>query len=761
MLIAPHRPARCAQDVSFTPSGVEIRSEYGLTRLSAMNRGILRLRMTRRDAFQDENSPFIVNRESVSAARAYKDEGYAYVETGALTARISLADGALETFDLSGRPLFTEGGLRTLEEYDAFKIDPLAEAETVEVDTADGKKLMVKAAPREKYKKLYRAYLPMKFASGEVITGLGQPDSGPSNLRGRKLYLNQSNRSISVPFLLSSAGWGLLIDCGCLLTFDDTGEECSLRLTGVSELDMYIILGYGEEAVKGLHYLSGRPALLPRWAFGYIQSQERYETQDEIVSLVKSYREKGIGIDCAVLDWMTWPDGMWGQKSFHQTRFSDPRRMTDELHALDAHVLISIWPNPNPRTPDNAEFKAAGLLLPGGGIYNALLPEARRMYWRQAYDGIFQYGLDGWWCDSSEPWTQEWSRKERPSREDVYFETLGIASDAVGADRANTFAFYHAEGIYEGQRATDESKRVINLTRSGWTGQQRFGTILWSGDITAAWKTLKTQIAIGLNICASGFPYWTQDIGGFFVKKGESWYWDGEFENGWDDPEFNELYTRWYQYAAFLPIFRAHGTDVRRELTALKDEYYPAALKYNRLRYRLLPYIYSLAGRVALEGGLMMKPVWFDYPDFADKNDDSAFMLGDDILVCPVTDYKARERRVSLPGGIWHRLGGKALEGGRVLSADAPLDDMPVFIRAGAIIPAAENALSAREAFASSPRLHVFAGADGRLDYYSDSGDGYGYEKGEYCIKTYFWNDKAQTLTDSEGHKVDAVIHAL
>ncbi|MBQ8952754.1 MAG: DUF4968 domain-containing protein, partial [Clostridia bacterium] len=666
MLVAPHRPERKALSTALSESGAIIESEYGRLRVLTYDRGILRVTFTRRAAFMDNPSPFLVGREPVPAAGVEEDESCVRVSSGRLCARVSRETGLIDAFDGTGRLVFAEGGSRTLEAFDAQIIDRSREAVTERVETADGVKTRVREAEKTGYKALYRACLPLALRPDEALYGLGQPESGPANLRGRVLYQCQANKSIALPFMVSTGGYGLLADCGCPFIFDGSGDGTRLYFSAVEELDYYIIPGSCEEAVKGYHYLSGRPALPPAWAFGYLQSQERYETAEELIGIARQYREKGIGLDCVILDWCSWEDGHWGEKIFDKTRFPDPRALTETLHGMDARLMVSIWPNMNPRARDNAAFKEKGWLLPGGELYDALNPEARALYWRQAREGLFDHGVDAWWCDSSEPWTSEWSHEAEPAPSEVYAETVRTAADAVGADRGAAYAFFHARTMWEGQRGSGSEKRVMNLTRSGWLGQQRFGTVLWSGDISAKWETLKKQIAIGLDMCASGMPYWTQDIGGFFVKKGKPWYWDGDFDRGWDDPEYQELFVRWYQYAAFLPVFRGHGTDFRRELTNLRGEAYGAALRYNRARYQLLPYIYSLAGRIALEGGLMMKPLGFHDPDDARaRNVDDQFLLGDDLMVCPVTEYGARSHRVYLPSGVWYELEtGRRLEGG-------------------------------------------------------------------------------------------------
>ncbi|MBR4235073.1 MAG: DUF4968 domain-containing protein [Clostridia bacterium] len=752
MLKASHRPERRTQSVSLTDCGAELTSEYGRLRVLAYGRGILRVTFTRESGFVRKPSAYLINRSCVRAREVREDDGFVYIATEKLSARIDKANGVLTVCDAEGRTVFAEGGLRTLEAFDARIIDRSRPALIERYETADGVKTRIREAEKIDYKRLYRARLPLRFCEGEALYGLGQPEGGSANLRGRTIYNCQTNKSIALPFMVSSAGCGLLVDCGCPFIFNDAKNASYLYFSAVEELDYYVIPGTGDEAVRGYHYLTGTPALLPAWAFGYIQSQERYETSEEMTALAREYREKGIGLDCAVLDWCSWPDGEWGQKDFDSVRFPSPAQLTQTLHGMDVHMMISVWPNMNRRTRDNAEFKEKGLLLPGGELYDAFDPDARALYWKQA-KRLFDAGIDAWWCDSSEPWTSEWAREEKPEDSEIYYETLKTASDAVGADRGNAYAFFHARAIWEGLRGENTSKRVMNLTRSAWTGQQRFGTVLWSGDISAKWETLRKQVAIGLDMAASGMPFWTQDTGAFFVKQGKPWYWDGEYEQGFDDPEYRELFVRWYEYAAFLPVFRGHGTDIRRELTRLKGKEYGAVLRSNRLRYRLLPYIYSLAGLTCLNGGTLIKPLGFNYPDDETAiNTDDEFLLGDDMLVCPVCEYAARTRKVYLPRGDWYELEtGARVRGGGVYTAAAPLDAIPVFVRAGAVIPLSEGGVSVCEALSNKRELLVFPGADGEFSEYRDELDGYAYENGEYTLSRYVWHEHARSLTDENG----------
>ena len=752
MLKAPHRPLRQALEVSVRAGEAVLRSEYGLLRLTGLEGGALRVTFTREPEFLDSTDRFVTGGKRNPRARVYEDADSVFLNTGALMARVSKSDGILRAYRADGSLLFSEGGLRTMEAFEARRIARGAQAVTEQIETADGMKTVVREAPTESYKRLYRARLPLAFGDDEALYGLGQPEEGPANLRGRKLYLCQKNRQIALPFFVSTGGYGLLIECGCPFVFSDTKQGSYLYLTAVEELDYYILPGSCEDAVRGYHRLTGLPSALPAWAFGYIQSQERYETQQEVLDIVRRYREEGFGLDCVVMDWCSWPDGQWGQKSFDPVRFPDPKAMTDTLHGMDVRFMISIWPNMNRKSPDNQAFREAGLLLPGGELYDALDPKARALYWKQVNDGLYSKGVDAWWCDSSEPWTSEWSRSEEPLPEETFYETGAAAAQAVGADKGNCFAVYHARTLAEGQKSVSPDRRVVNLTRSAWTGQQRFGTILWSGDTAAKWETLRQQVAIGLDISASGMPFWTLDIGAFFVKQGSAWYWDGEYENGWDDPEYRELFLRWYQYAAFLPVFRGHGTDIRRELSNLKGKEYDIALRFNKTRYQLLPYIYSMACLVAQKGGLIMKPLGFNYPvDGQAKSVSDEFLLGDEMLICPVVEPGASERTVYVPEGEWYELAtGWRVKGGKTHIALCPLDTIPVYVRAGAVLPAVKSCLYAGEALRQEPEFWVFPGADGELEFYTDSGDG----EMNGTTEIYHWNDAQGALRDSSGADV-------
>jgi alpha-D-xyloside xylohydrolase len=452
---------------------------------------------------------------------------------------------------------------------------------------------------------------------------------------------------------------------------------------------------------------------------------------------------------------------LWGQKTFDEKRYPDPEGMMKELHELDARLLLSIWPHMDAKSDNYREFKEQNLLLAMWNVYDAFNPDARKLYWEQANRGLFSKGIDGWWCDNNEPVTPEWTRAEKPEPSALYHDYVRDSSNHMPVEKCNAYGLVHAQGIYEGQRGVREDKRVINLTRSGYTGSQRYGTILWSGDTSASWSTFRKQIAAGLNFCASGLPYWTLDIGAFFVKRGTPWYWAGEYQNGTEDLGYRELYTRWFQYGAFLPVFRAHGTDIRREVWAFGEPgemFYDALVAAIDLRYRLMPYIYSLAGSCWLNDDTIMRMLAFDFPkdDIAINIFTEQFMFGRNIMVCPVTKpmyYEANSKPITgsdftlyvhLPEGCkWYNFWTNEIhEGGKSMSVDADITKIPLFVREGSIIPMDED----------EPTLRVYPGKDAEFTLYEDTGDGYGYEKGNYTLTRINWNEDAKNITYTTIH---------
>lgn len=741
-------------------------SEAGTYRLEVKDTKIVRVTYTQKEAFSSKKKPGVVL-DGVCSDWDYEEtlEGI-WLCTGEIKLFINKKTASIKYFNQKGNLLLKERDLESkeLEEFQVF--EPVENSIQVEkVVTADGIKNVVRQAERISAGSLYHTRLYLQWQDEEALYGLGQQEEGNLNLRGKTIYVHQANRKIAMPILVSNLGYGLLVDTYSPLIFRDTEYGSHIYTEADEEMDYYFIYGGSMDGViDGYRQLTGKASMLPKWAFGYIQSQERYETQQEILEVAKGYRNRGIGLDCIVLDWMSWEDNQWGQKSFDLKRFPDPGKMIQKLHEQNIHFMISIWPNMDETTENYKEFKERGWLLPGTTNYDALNEGARRLYWQQVERGLHCHGVDAWWCDNSEPFTPDWNHMVMQEPEKLFAEYCEMTCNHMPADQGNVYAFYHAQAIYDGQRGLEcNSKRVVNLTRSAYTGQQRFGTILWSGDIAADWSTLKKQIAEGLSICASGLPYWTVDIGAFFVKEGAQWYWKGNYDQTTADLGYRELFVRWYQWACFLPIFRGHGTDCRRELWNFGDEgtlFYDALLKANRLRYRLMPYIYSMAGKVWLNNASMIRALVFDYPTEKEVWDlKDQYLFGECLMVCPVTIpmyYEAnsielkdapKTRKVYLPcGNGWYDFyTNQFYSGGQWIEVEASLDQIPVFVKEGSILPLAQPGMYASEQ-EDNIELKVYTGKDAQYVLYEDAGDGYTYEMGEYQTIQISWDESNHKL---------------
>ncbi|WP_051656419.1 glycoside hydrolase family 31 protein [Butyrivibrio sp. AE3004] len=728
------------------------------------------------------NDTYVNNVTNVNGAN--NGMGLIRIKTHEGEVRVNRATGALSFYNSKGEQLLREreNNPRELEKISLFKTINADNLRVEEIKTADGVKKKVKAADKEEYGTAYKTRTYFDFADDEFITGFGQGENGELNLRKTTYYGHQGNRKISIPFLVSSRNYGILMSTNSLFMFEESADHAFIQTEADFYSDYYFMFGSNLfEVIRNYRRITGRAAMLPMWAYGYVQSKERYTSQAEILETADEFRKRNIGIDCLVLDWMSWEDGKWGQKSFDASRFPDPKAMTDELHKKGIRFMMSIWPNMSAGTDNNEEFKKEGLLFPGTDVYNAFSKKGRDLYWSQVERALYPAGVDGWWCDSSEPITPEWMHLIEPSDGEKYFEYKHDAENMMPFELANAFGKYHAKAIWDGQRKNSEDKRVVNLTRSGWAGSQKYGTIFWSGDISASWKTLKNQVKAGLQFAASGMPYWTLDAGAFFVKRGIQWFWDGDYKNG-INAAYKKLYVRWLQYAAFLPVFRAHGTDVSREPWAFGDRgdnYYEAICKTIRNRYKLIPYIYSLGAAAHLDDGMIMRPLMFDF-----SNDKKAveisdqFMLGDSLMVCPIVNDQDEQvkctdetsevsdmdtRSIYLPkGSCWYEfnLGDffeeedneitssyRYYEGGRSIEYQCPLNRIPVFVKAGSIIPVKKPQGCTDEMKDEDIEVLIYPGCDTKFRLYEDAGDGYGYENGEYCITELIWDDENKSFS--------------
>lgn len=522
-------------------------------------------------------------------------------------------------------------------------------------------------------------------------------------------------------------------------------------------LQYYFVAGNNiDEVISGYRMLTGKAVLLPKSAYGFWQSRERYKTQKELLDVVAQFRNDKVGIDQIVQDWSYWPEKEWGSQNFDLQRFPDAKAMVDKVHEQHVKILISVWPKIYEHTDVFKTFREKGFLYErnvaeqrldwiGKGytstFYDVFNKDARKAFWELAKERLHSKGFDGWWLDAVEPDIH--SNLSRQQRIDFMSPT------ALGAGAAyfNAYPLLASKGFYEGLMETDPDKRVLILTRASFGGLQRYGSITWSGDIASRWDDFKDQIAAGMNFSMSGQPNWTSDIGGFSV---ESRYYNPTAS---DLEEWRELNTRWYQFGAFCPIFRVHGQFPFREYynIAPKDHTaYASMLYYNRLRYRLIPYIYSLAGATYHQDYTLMRSLIMDFPhdrQVASVNDQ--FLLGSALLVNPVYKYQSRSREVYLPGGSdWYDFyTGEKYSGSQTIIIDAPYEKIPVLVKSGSIIPMGEVQQYVDEKKDQTIQLLVYQGADGKFDLYEDDGASLAYTKGNYSIIPLRYDESSKTLT--------------
>lgn len=534
-------------------------------------------------------------------------------------------------------------------------------------------------------------------------------------------------------------------------------------------MDYYFVYGDSmDEIIGGYRTLTGKSQIMPKWAMGFWQSRERYKTQDEMLSTLKEFRDRKIPIDNIVLDWNHWREDAWGSHEFDESRFPDPKAMVDSIHAMHGKMMISVWPKFYASTEHYKEFDSKGWMYqqavkdsirdwvgPGyvGSFYDAYSSGARKLFWNQIYEHYFPLGIDAWWMDASEPNILDCTDME-------YRKALsGPTALGSSTEYFNTYALMNAEAIYEGQRSVAPDKRVFLLTRSGFAGLQRYSTATWSGDIGTRWEDMKAQISAGLNFAMSGIPYWTMDIGGFCVEDryvNAQHEYDKNGKENADLKEWRELNARWYQFGAFAPLYRAHGQFPYREPWHIAPEEHPAyqsIVYYTELRYRLMPYLYTLAGKTYWEDYTMMRPLVMDFQrDRNVENLSDQFMFGPAFMVCPVYEYQARSREVYFPEGTnWYDFyTGKFIEGGQTLKVDAPYGRIPLYIREGAIIPAGPDIQYSDEKPAETVFLYIYRGQNGSFTLYEDEGANYNYEKGDYSTISFNYDDTEGTLTIGE-----------
>ena len=643
--------------------------------------------------------------------------------------------------------------------------------------------------------KTYQVYQPFVLDKEEAIYGLGQLQNGKMIQRNMTKNLIQGNVEDVSPFFQSTKGYGVFWDNYSPTLFTDNEVETSFRSEVGDCVDYYFMYGKNADGVIAqVRNLTGQAPMFPLWTYGYWQSKERYKSQEEVVDVVRKYRELGIPLDGIIQDWQYWGHNyLWNAMDFQNPTFNNPQKMMEDVHAMNAHMAISIWSSFGPMTKPYRELDKKGMLFnfttwPQSGleswppnmeypsgvrVYDAYNPEARDIYWKYLNDGIFKLGMDAWWMDSTEPDHLDWKPEDMDTK--TYLGSFRKVR--------NAYPLMTVGGVYDHQRAVTSDKRVFILTRSGFLGQQRYGANVWSGDVASTWESFRNQIPAGLNFSLCGMPHWNSDIGGFFA---------GHYNKSWNDdsasknPLYQELYVRWLQFGTFNPMMRSHGTDVYREIYKFGkkgEPVYDAIEKMIGLRYSLLPYIYSTSWEVSNRQSSFMRALMMDFVDDRkvwDINDE--YMFGKSILVAPIThaqytpeavvkvseeegwnrdgakktktdvavDFmETKSTNIYLPAGtLWYDFWtNEKHEGGKEITKETTLDVIPLYVKAGSIIPVGPQVQYATEKPWDHLELKVYAGANGNFILYEDEFDNYNYEKGVYTEIPISWNNTSRKLT--------------
>jgi alpha-D-xyloside xylohydrolase len=754
------------RDVRESGSGIEYRVDDTRVRVDFVTDRIVHVTATRN---KDWSASAHLMRAEVAErpgpVTASDKDGARVLRSAQVSVAVNRTTGALVFRNAAGEVVLREDAAapRAFERVAVLK--PVPDPATVSiVKTVDGDRQVAGKYVQKKDRDAWKATARFRLRDDEALYGLGFDETADLNLRGKTKRLYQHNLRIAIPFVVSTRGYGILFDTYSALTFADGKTGTSVTGDVVDDLDYYFILGPSMDgAVQGYRQLTGAAAMLPRWAFGYVQSKERYKTQDEVVDTVKAFRRRRIPLDLIVQDWNYWTPDHWGSPVPEAARYPDLSAMTKGVHDQNAHVMISIWPNPSPLDAPGKELKEGGYLSGATPYVDFFRPEAADVYFRNVWKYLGRHGIDAWWCDSTEPevadWT--WDPKRAERADDVNIDGLSRVMDP---QYLNAYALVDAQHFMRNWRRQAPDRRLVNLTRSAYPGSQAAGVVAWTGDISATWSVFAQQVAAVQSYSASGNPYVTFDIGGFFTARGRPWFMAGDYDKGAADLGYRELYTRWLQLGAFLPMFRSHGTDTPREPWHFGEPgtpFYDAIVDAIQLRYRLLPAIYSQAGLVHLRGASFIRPVAFAFPDDPRTHDlKSQMLFGDGIMVSPVTtpmvyaanstplDGVARTRDVYLPAGTWFDFWtGERVAGGRTVTVAAPLARIPLHVKAGSIVPMGPGVQYASEQLEAPIELRIYPGADGDYTYYEDAGEGWGYERGEYALTDMHWDDAARRLT--------------
>ena len=532
-------------------------------------------------------------------------------------------------------------------------------------------------------------------------------------------------------------------------------------------MDYYFIAGQNlDEVISGYRTLTGKASLYPKWTLGFWQSRERYQSSKDIEDNMKKFRDLHIPVDNIVQDWNYWKLDSWGSHEFEAARYPNPQAMLDSVHAMNGRFMISVWPKFYDTVKNYKELDSKGWMYHQaikddihdwlgfrGSFYDAYSDGARKMFWRQMDENLYtkyKFGIDAWWMDASEPnvrdCTPMWYRKA----------LSGPTALGTSTEYFNAYSIVNADAIYNGQRSVNPNQRVFLLTRSGFAGEQRYSTATWSGDIATRWEDMRAQMTAGLNYSMAGLPFWGMDQGGFCVENRyvvAQQEFDKTGKENADLKEWRELQARWNQFGCFVPLYRTHGQWPTREVWNIAPADHPAyktIVAYDKLRYRLMPYLYSMAGMVHFKDYTMMRGLVMDF-----NGDDNVYdikdqwMFGPALMACPVGEYQKYSRNVYLPKqkGWYDFYTGKHYAGGQTIVADAPFDKIPVFVPEGSILPVGPEMEWSDQKKAELIDLYVYAGKDGSYTFYEDEGTNYNYEKGKYAMIDFKYNDAQKTIT--------------
>ena len=677
------------------------------------------------------------------------------------------------------------------------KLDP--ESQSLTFMTSKGKVLLKEEGWSLIRKNLDEFEVSQTFAldKDEAIYGLGTVQDGKLNRRGLKKRMEQSNLEDFQNVLQSIKGWGLYWENYSPTLFEDNAQGMTFTSEAGQGIDYYFMYGGSADGVIALmRQLTGDVPMFPLWTYGYWQSKERYKSAQETESIVDKYRELQMPLDGIIQDWQYWGSNyLWNAMDFLSEDFANGKQMIENVHKKHAHFMISIWASFGPMTQQFRELDAKGLLMPfetwpqsgishvwppimkypsGVKVYDAFHPEARAIYWKYLKT-LYDYGTDAWWMDSTDP--DFFNPRESDYAHKVYGGTW--------RSQRNAFPLETVRGIYQSQRKDDRGKRIFIMTRSSYAGQQHYGSNMWSGDVASSWDMLRKQVPAGLNFTLTGNPNFNTDIGGFFCgrynTKGKG--------SAPRNPQFQELYVRWMQYGLFCPVFRSHGADAPREIWQFGkkgEPVYDAIEQMIRLRYRLIPYLYSTAWQVTSNNDSYMRPLFSDFAsDRKVWNIADEFMFGRSILAAPIvnpqyteeaiikedamTGWDRKELKIEngelkidwtatkraskyLPkGATWYDFWtGKQYKGGQSVTLETQLNRVPMFVRAGSIVPMGPEMQYVGEKSWDNLELRVYPGADGEFVLYEDEGDNYNYEKGAYSTINIKWNERTRTLTIGE-----------